>query len=80
MSGRAIVGKRFSIVVPKSVRKRLNIREGQHVIVKVEEGKLVIELLPSEPLKVLERVIGEPYNEHGDERRAEKWLVKHARS
>lgn len=78
-SDRAIVGKRFCIVVPKAVRKKLNLREGQRVIVRADEGKLVIEPLPSEPLKVLERVIGEPYNERRDERKAELWAIKHAR-
>jgi AbrB family looped-hinge helix DNA binding protein len=79
-SDRAIVGKRFSIVVPRSVREKVKLREGQQVIVRADEGRVVIEPLPIEPLKVLERVIGEPYDERKDEKRAEKWALKNARS
>ncbi len=77
-SSRTIVGRRFAIVVPKSVRKKVNLKEGQQVIVRAEEGKLVIEPLPDEPLKVLERVIGKPYSEHRDEKKAELWAMQHA--
>jgi len=43
------------------------------------ERWVIIESLHSNPLKVLERVIREPYNESEDERKAEKWALKHAR-
>lgn len=75
---RAIVGKRFSIVIPKSIRKKIDLREGQQVVISAAEGKLVIEPLPSDPLRVLERVIGKPYNERLDERKAERWATRHA--
>jgi AbrB family looped-hinge helix DNA binding protein len=77
-SDRAIVGKRFTIVVPKSIRNKVPLKEGQQVVVSVDKGKLVIEPLSSDPLKVLERVIGEPYREAKDEKRAERWAIKHA--
>lgn len=76
MSEQAVVGKRFTLVVPKSVRKKLNLKEGQRVILRVEEGRLLVELLPEDPYKVLERVIGEPYQEARDEKRAEEWLKR----
>jgi AbrB family looped-hinge helix DNA binding protein len=79
-SDRAIVGKRFSIVVPRSVREKINLKEGQQVIVREDGGKVIIEPLPNEPLKVLERVIGEPYDEGKDEKRAERWALRHAHS
>ncbi|MBI4257859.1 MAG: AbrB/MazE/SpoVT family DNA-binding domain-containing protein [Thaumarchaeota archaeon] len=77
MSELAVVGKRYSIVVPKSVRKKMNLKEGQRVMLKVEEGRLLIEPLPTDPYGVLERVIGEPYDEAKDEEKAEKWVKKH---
>ncbi len=80
MSERARVGKRFSIVVPKSIRKKVNLKEGQQVVVRADEGRVVIEPIPRDPLKILERVIGEPYNERKEEKRTERWAMKNARS
>jgi virulence-associated protein VagC len=50
------------------------------VLIKVEGNQVVIEPLPKDPYAVLERVIGEPYDEKKDEPKAYEWLKKHARS
>lgn len=54
-------------MIPKSIRKLLKIEEGQ---------RLLIEPLPADPYKVLGEVVGRPYEEKADEKRAEKWLRK----
>lgn len=79
MSEQVTVGRRHTIVVPKSIRSKVKLKEGQMVLVKVEEGKIVIEPLPEDPYRTLGEVIGEPYDEREDEKRAEEWLKKHAR-
>jgi AbrB family looped-hinge helix DNA binding protein len=61
MSEQVVVGKRFTVVIPKSLRKKIELSEGQKVVMRVEEGKLVMEPLPRDSYRVLERVIREPY-------------------
>lgn len=78
MSERAVVGKRFTIVVPKAIRRRLGLKEGQSVLLSVEGGKLLVQPLPEDPYEVLKQVVGEPYDETKDEKRAEEWLMRRA--
>jgi AbrB family looped-hinge helix DNA binding protein len=73
------IGKRFTLVIPKTVRTRLGLKEGQRVLVRVEEGRLLVEPLPWNPYEVLQEVVGEPYAER-EEAAAERWLQDHARS
>jgi len=74
----AIIGRRFTLVIPKSIREEIGLKEGQRVLVRAEAGKVIVEPLPENPLQVLESIIGEPYSEATDEKRAEKWLREHA--
>jgi len=67
------------VVVPKSIRKLVSIREGQEVLVRAEGNKIVIEPLQDDPFETLKKVIGPPYREERDERLAETWVRKHAR-
>jgi len=78
MSEQSIVGKRFTIVIPKSIRERLKLQEGQAVLMRVEAGKLLVEPLPDDPYSVLKRVIGQPYDERKDEKKAEEWVKSRA--
>ncbi len=80
MSEQAVVGKRYTIVVPKSIRKKVGIEEGQRVLVTALGDTIVVQPLPKDPYTSLARIIGEPYNEKKDERRLEEWLKKHAGS
>ena len=68
------VGKKFTLVIPKKVREMLGIKEGDLLSVKVKEGKIIMEPKKSDPFQVLERIIGEPYDERRDEKKAEEWL------
>jgi len=72
------VGRKFTLVIPKSVREKLKIREGDILTLQVEGEKIILAIRRSEPLKVLEEVIGEPYDEDRDEKEAERWLKENA--
>ncbi|RLE79433.1 MAG: AbrB/MazE/SpoVT family DNA-binding domain-containing protein [Thermoprotei archaeon] len=74
----AFIGKRYTLVIPKSVREEVGLKEGQRVLVRAEAGKVIIEPLPSDPYRVLGEIIGEPYDEAKEEEKAKKWLEKHA--
>ncbi len=78
MSEEITIGRRFTLVIPKKARRQLNLKEGQRVQIRVEEGRIVIEPFPLDPYKVLESVVHESYDEKHDEPRAEEWLKKHA--
>lgn len=78
MSEQTVIGKRFTLVIPKAVRERLGLKEGQRVLVRVEKGKVVVDPLPGNPYRVLEEVVGEPYKEEKEEAEAERWLKNHA--
>ena len=68
------VGKKFTLVIPKKVREMLGIKEGDLLSVKVKEGKIIMEPKKSDSFQVLERIIGKPYDERRDEKKAEEWL------
>jgi len=70
------VGKKFVIVLPKDIRTRLNIKEGDLFNFRVEKGKIILEPKRSDPFKTLEKVIREPYDEERDEKLTEEWLKK----
>lgn len=72
------VGKRFTVVVPKSVRERVGLLEGQSILVGVAGGQIVIEPLPNDPSDVLRRIPG-AYSEAKYEKKAEELLMKNAR-
>jgi AbrB family looped-hinge helix DNA binding protein len=78
MSEEVTIGRRYTIVIPKNARRKLNLKEGQRMQIRVENGHLLLEPFPSDPFEVLESVIGEPYREEIDEANAEEWLKKHA--
>jgi len=77
MSEEITIGKRFTIVIPKKIREKLNIKVGQRAIVREENGTIIIELLPNDPYKALSDALGDfSYNEEEYEKKAEEWLKK----
>jgi len=42
-----IVGKKCDLYPPKEIRRLLGIKPGQKVVYKVENGKLIVEIIPS---------------------------------
>ncbi len=79
MSAVVRVGRRYTIVIPKEVRERVRLKEGSRLLVRVKGRSIILEPLPEDPFKVLERVIGEPYEEEKESKRAVEWLVRNAR-
>lgn len=48
-----VVGKRFTVVIPKAVRDEVGLKEGRRALVYCEGGRIVTEPLPSDPFEVL---------------------------
>lgn len=78
MSEESVIGRRYTLVIPKAVREELTLKQGQRVLIRVEGKRIIIEPLPWDPYKVLEEVVGEPYKEEKEEVKAEEWLKSRA--
>ncbi len=71
------VGKKHIVVIPAEIRKKVGLKEGDLLDVRVVgEKKITLELVTSDPFETLGKVIGEPYEEKEDEKMAEEWLKK----
>lgn len=81
MSEEVTIGRRYTMVIPKSIRKKLGLKEGQKLFVREQAGKILIEPLPADPYKTLAALLGDfTYAEEKHEKVAEGWLKKIARS
>lgn len=78
VSEESVIGRRYTLVIPKAVREELTLKEGQRVLIRVEGGRIVVEPLPWDPYKVMEEVVGESYEEEREEVKAEEWLKNRA--
>ena len=58
MSEESVIGRRYTLVIPKAVREELTLKQGQRVLIRVEGKRIIIEPLPWDPYKVLEEVVG----------------------
>ncbi|MEM1570001.1 MAG: AbrB/MazE/SpoVT family DNA-binding domain-containing protein [Candidatus Bathyarchaeia archaeon] len=77
MSDESVIGRRYTLVIPKAIREELALKQGQRVLIRVEGKRIIIEPLPWDPYKVMEEVVGEPYEEE-EEVKAEEWLRSRA--
>ncbi len=81
MSEEVTIGRRYSVVIPKRVRKKLKLKEGQRALIRQEGERIVIEPLPDNPYVILSETLGDfSYSEEECEKRAEEWLKRVARS
>jgi len=76
MSEEVTIGRRYAIVIPKRVRNRLGLKEGQRALVREEAGRIIVEPLPEDPYNALAEAIGAfAYDEEEKhEPGAEEWL------
>ncbi|MEM2082664.1 MAG: AbrB/MazE/SpoVT family DNA-binding domain-containing protein [Candidatus Bathyarchaeia archaeon] len=81
MSAEVIIGRRFTIVIPKAIREKLHIKVGQRAMMRYEGGRILIELLPDDPHRALSEALGDfSYSEEEHEKGAEEWLREVARA
>lgn len=76
MSDFVRIGKKFTIVIPKRIREKLGLSEGQLSEIRVDKDRLIITPKHKDPFKRLEEIIGDIKYEKSTEKRAEKWLLK----
>lgn len=68
------------IIPRKTASKTESMEETKLLIRIIDNKKIILKYLQEDPFKVLNELIGEPYNEKADEKRAEEWLLRNARS
>lgn len=68
------IGKKYTIVIPKEIREKMGLREGQFSEIKIEKDKLVIIPKAFDPFEKLSELIGDVTYDQEAERKAEKWL------
>ena len=77
MSEEVTIGRRFTLVIPRAVRRLVGLREGQRALVRAEDGRIIVEGLPANPYDVLAEAVGDiGYSEARHEKKAEEWLRK----
>lgn len=69
------IGKRYTVVIPKTFRERLGVKEGQLTEVTLEKGRLVLVPKVSDPFRRLSELIGDIAYGEGTEKKAERWLL-----
>lgn len=75
MTEKTYVQRRYTLTIPKSIRKELNIEEGMDIFWSVEEGKII--LTPSTFEIFHERFEGKPkYITGKDKEEVEKVFIK----
>jgi AbrB family looped-hinge helix DNA binding protein len=72
------IKKKYNVTIPKSVRKKFELKIGQLVQVSIEGNKIVLKPLPSDPSGKLEKLIGSLKAE-GMKGEAEKIILKEAK-
>ncbi|MBI4415859.1 MAG: AbrB/MazE/SpoVT family DNA-binding domain-containing protein [Euryarchaeota archaeon] len=79
MATEAVIGRRFTMVIPARLRRRLSLTEGQRVILKEDPPGFTVIPLPEDRGKALAEAIGRSYEERTDEPRARRSWRSHAR-
>jgi AbrB family looped-hinge helix DNA binding protein len=68
--------KRHRVTLPKEVRKRFRVVEGQKFLLVPYGGDLIMKPVPKDPSKEMSRVIGDFQFGKQDRKKAEKWHLQ----
>ena len=68
--------RKHRVTLPKEVRKRFRMIEGQKFFLLPYGDDLIIKSIPKDPSKELSRIIEDFQFDREDRRKAEKWLLQ----
>lgn len=71
------IGKRFTIVIPRAIRRKLGLREGMVSRVEVNQGQIILTPDKEDPFMELARVMKPVRYTPAMGRKAEKWMLEH---
>lgn len=70
------VGKRFTVVIPRAIRRKLGLREGMLSKVEVRQGRIILTPDREDPFEKLAEVMGPIEYTPELERETEKWMFR----
>ncbi|MHA1265864.1 MAG: AbrB/MazE/SpoVT family DNA-binding domain-containing protein [Candidatus Helarchaeota archaeon] len=68
------IGKRFSVIIPKEIREKLGLKEGDLITIKKSENKIIITPEKISPFKKLANLVGDIRYNDETKKEAEKYL------
>lgn len=68
--------KRYRVTLPKQVRKRFRVVEGQKFFLVPYGEDLIMKPVPQDPSKEISKIIGDFQFSSEARKKAEKWLLK----
>ena len=70
------IGKRFSLIIPKDIREKIGLKEGDLVTIRKEKNLIIIIPEKVSPFKKLSNLIGDIKYDEKAEEDVEKFLSK----
>ena len=70
------IGKRFSLIIPKDIREKIGLKEGDLVTIRKEKNLIIIIPEKISPFKKLSNLIGDIKYDEKAEEDVEKFLSK----
>ena len=70
------IGKRFSLIIPKDIREKIGLKEGDLVTIRKEKNLIIIIPEKVSPFKKLSNLIGDIKYDEKAEKDVEKFLLK----
>ncbi|MHB1867956.1 MAG: AbrB/MazE/SpoVT family DNA-binding domain-containing protein [Nitrososphaerales archaeon] len=68
--------RRHRVTLPKEVRKRFRVVEGQKFFLIPSGDDLIMKSVPKDPSKELSKIVGDFQFDKEDRKNAEKWLLQ----
>ena len=69
------VDERYRIVIPKEVRRQLDIKPNSEVLIELRGNEAVLRPLKHDPFEELGKLLGDFRFTREDRRRAERWFL-----
>ena len=73
---RSRIGKRFSVIIPKEIREKLGLKEGDLISIKKIENKIIITPEKISPFEKLANILGDIQYDEKIEEDVENFLLK----
>jgi len=73
------VDPRFRVTIPKAVRTKLNVTEGQRLYVVSFGDSLIMRPVPERPAVKLDEILGDLRFDREARKKAERWLFRRSR-
>jgi len=72
------IGERYTIVIPKEIRRKLGIKKGQLMRITSDRRRIILEPISENPFEIFERNLGDFVYSRKMRKEAEKELLEEA--